>query len=72
MVPLLHLVQLLLRDGCNLTHARLHAHSPTQDKAFSLDLLLRFQRLLFAQIYSQQGNLSNNINFVLSILNYFK
>lgn len=57
MVPLLHLIQLLLRDGCNLTHARLHAHLPIQDKAFSLDLLLRFQRLLFAQIYAQQGKM---------------
>ncbi|XP_068082847.1 E3 ubiquitin-protein ligase HERC2 [Anabrus simplex] len=62
-VPLLHLVKLLLRNGSSLTQARLQAiHSGTasirrenrekQERSPSLSLLLRFQRLLIAQIYS--------------------
>ncbi|XP_023713900.1 E3 ubiquitin-protein ligase HERC2 [Cryptotermes secundus] len=60
-VPLLHLVKLLLRNGSALTQARLqavqncgamhHEGREKHERSASLNLLLRFQRLLIAQIY---------------------
>nr|CAD7453258.1 unnamed protein product [Timema tahoe] len=66
-VPLLHLVKLLLRNGALLTQSRLQAvhgggalTQETREKAErspSLNLLLKFQRLLIAQIYSHSDKI---------------
>ncbi|XP_075228227.1 E3 ubiquitin-protein ligase HERC2 isoform X3 [Lycorma delicatula] len=63
-VPLLHLVKQLLRNCLSQSQAKLIAmKSPDsrvpQERSPSLNLLLRFQRLLIAQIYShsQDSNL---------------
>ncbi|XP_039287848.1 E3 ubiquitin-protein ligase HERC2 [Nilaparvata lugens] len=55
-VPLLHLVKQLLRNCLSQSQTKLAAMKPPypriqQDRSPSLNLLLRFQRLLIAQIY---------------------
>lgn len=50
-ISLLHLVKQLLRSGTAQTVAALQNLSPVPKEQPSLNLLLRFQRLLIAQIY---------------------
>ncbi|XP_063244096.1 E3 ubiquitin-protein ligase HERC2 isoform X2 [Bacillus rossius redtenbacheri] len=68
-VPLLHLVKLLLRNATMLTQSRLQAaqssglstneNKEKQDRSPSLNLLLKFQRLLIAQIYSHSDKMKS-------------